>query len=197
MFVSKNQFFVFIACVSFGCVCALLLSFSAALKFFIKNKIIKAIPDVIVFLLISVSFRIYCYKLNFPNVRFYMLLGAIIGMLLYFKSFHILLAKYAKKFYNIINRKIIKNKKAKDERNKIKKVDSRNYGRAVLLVVTLVSVMVYQLISIRVENNRIEKLEERITAYEQLIADGELTIEERSEYEWLVREARKLGYEFK
>lgn len=68
---------------------------------------------------------------------------------------------------------------------------------AVLLVVVLVSIMVYQLISIRVENNRIEKLEERITAYEKLIADGELTIEERSEYEWLVREARKLGYEFK
>ena len=54
---------------------------------------------------------------------------------------------------------------------------------AVLLVVVLVSIMVYQLISIRVENNRIEKLEERIVAYEKLIADGELTIEERSEYE--------------
>lgn len=129
MFVTKNQFYVFLSCVTFGCVCAILLSISTVIKFFIKNKAFKILPDVVVFILISFLYRIYSYKINFPNVRIYMIFGVLLGMLMYFKSFHILLAKYIKKFYNILNRKITKIKKAKDERNKVKKVDSRNYGR--------------------------------------------------------------------
>ena len=129
MFVTKNQFYVFLSCVTFGCVCAILLSIFAAIKFFIKNKTLKVLIDVAIFTLIAFLFRIYSYARNFPNFRVYMFFGVLLGMFMYFKSFHILLAKYTKKFYNIINRKIIKNKKAKDERNKVKKVDSRNYGR--------------------------------------------------------------------
>ena len=68
---------------------------------------------------------------------------------------------------------------------------------AVLLVVILSSIMVYQLISIRAENKRIEKLELKIAEYKKLIENGEFTIKERSDYEWLKREARKLGYEFR
>ena len=53
--------------------------------------------------------------------------------------------------------------------------------------------MVYQIISIRVKENRIEYLRAQKAQYEQLIQSGEDTIEIRSMREWIEREARKLG----
>ena len=67
---------------------------------------------------------------------------------------------------------------------------------AVLLLVILLSIMVYQMISIKVEENRIAHLKEQIKQYEVLIANGEETIEVRQMREWIEREARKLGYNY-
>ena len=105
MFVSKSQFFVFMACVAFGGVSGTLLSVCAAIKFFIKNNLIKIMPDVIAFLSIAVLFFYYAYFIKMPNLRAYMIVGVFIGIALYFKSLHILLAKYAKKLYNICKEK--------------------------------------------------------------------------------------------
>ena len=64
---------------------------------------------------------------------------------------------------------------------------------AVLLVLILLVVMVYQLISIGVHNNRIKYYEEQIAIYNQMIEDGasdkELFIQER----WIEKEALELG----
>ena len=68
---------------------------------------------------------------------------------------------------------------------------------AVVLVVVLLMVMVYQLISIGVKRNKINELEERIAEYNRLIESGEDTIKVRSEARWIEREARELGYIFK
>ena len=67
---------------------------------------------------------------------------------------------------------------------------------AVLLLVILLSIMVYQMISIKTEENRIANLKEQIKQYEVLIANGEETIEIRQMREWIEREARKLGYNY-
>lgn len=56
--------------------------------------------------------------------------------------------------------------------------------------------MVYQMISIKVEKNRIKYLEDQILKYEALIDSGEETIEIRKMKEWIEREARKLGYSY-
>ncbi len=53
--------------------------------------------------------------------------------------------------------------------------------------------MVYQLISIGVENKRISECEAKIAEYEALIKEGEETKEIRSMKLWIIREARKLG----
>ena len=45
---------------------------------------------------------------------------------MYFKSFHRILAKYSKKIYNRIVKQKEKNKRAKDERIKVKKVNRGN-----------------------------------------------------------------------
>ncbi len=57
-------------------------------------------------------------------------------------------------------------------------------------------IMVYQLISIKVQKDREDYLTETIAKYEALIKDGEETIEARSMREWIEREARRLGYSY-
>ncbi len=53
------------------------------------------------------------------------------------------------------------------------------------------------MISIQTERNRIAHLKEQIKQYEVLISSGEETIEIRQMREWIEREARKLGYQYK
>jgi len=129
MFVTKNQFFVFLACLAFGAVSGVLFSVSAGVKFLLKNKFFKCVSDVVAFLPLGWLFTCFSFYFGFPNLRFYMLVGVCVGIALYFKSFHILLAKIAKKFYNILVIKISRNKKAKDDRSKVKKDNRGNHGR--------------------------------------------------------------------
>ena len=62
--------------------------------------------------------------------------------------------------------------------------------------VILLMVMVYQLISIGVEQKRINELETKIAEYQQLIEEGEETVRVRNLAWWIEREARELGYVF-
>ena len=128
MFVAKNQFYVFFACIAFGGVSGILLS---VINLFgvSKNKLIKFIYNVVVLSLIGALFSFYSYKMFFPNVRIYMILGVFAGIYLYHKSFYIILAKILKKIYNISKQKIVKIKRNKNDRNKSKKNDSGNHGR--------------------------------------------------------------------
>ena len=64
---------------------------------------------------------------------------------------------------------------------------------ATLLVVTLFGVIVYQIVTITVKNNRIKKLEADIARYEQIIAEGELSLEYYESQEGLENAARKYG----
>lgn len=77
---------------------------------------------------------------------------------------------------------------------KLKKIIVATTVGAVLLLIVLLSIMVYQLISIKVQKDKEEYLERKIAEYEALIEEGELIMEERSTEEWLVRAARHLGY---
>ncbi len=116
MFVSSGQFYVFIACVAFGGGVGVIFSISSLIKVKISNVIIRVVPDFIAFLIISVLYVLYAHKLYFPNFRLYMPIGVIVGIIIYFKSFHILLANCVKKLYNL-NIKKIRNKR-KDGRIK-------------------------------------------------------------------------------
>lgn len=68
---------------------------------------------------------------------------------------------------------------------------------AVLLVVILVAVMVYQLISVSNYKKDIAELEKAIAEYNQMIEDGEMELEAKSKRLWIEREAKKLGYKYK
>lgn len=65
---------------------------------------------------------------------------------------------------------------------------------AVLLLAVLVSVMVFQLISIKVHNDEIAVLEQKIAYYTELNKTGERTLEERQLERWIKIRAQELGY---
>lgn len=80
--------------------------------------------------------------------------------------------------------------------SKAKKMIVATTVGAILLLVILLSVMVYQMISIQTERHRIAQLENQIKECKLLIKSGEETIEIRQMREWIEREARKLGYKY-
>lgn len=67
---------------------------------------------------------------------------------------------------------------------------------AILLIVILLSVMLFQLISISVEKKELAELEEQISIYKELVANGEDTVEARTSRWWIIERARELGYVF-
>jgi len=118
MFVSGGQFYVFIACLALGAICGILFSFSAIIKLAINNKFIRIIPDLSAFIITCIIYVTYSFLLKFPSFRVYMAFGVILGIYLYLKSFHIILAKIIKKAYNIIDEKISRKNKSKHDRRK-------------------------------------------------------------------------------
>ena len=67
---------------------------------------------------------------------------------------------------------------------------------AVMLLVILLSVMIYQLIAIGNKQKELAQLNAKIEEYKTLIENGEDTLEVRSTRQWIIREARQLGYIF-
>lgn len=107
MFLSSEQFYVFLVCIAFGGASGLLYSFFVPLKI-ISNSIFRVLLDLVYFCLIAFIYLNFSHYLNFPSFRVYMALGVFLGMLMYKESFHIILAKILKRLYNIINTKIKK-----------------------------------------------------------------------------------------
>ena len=124
MFVTLNQFYVFLACVSFGAIGGIIFSIFAIIKTFVSFKAFEVLCDVFCMIILSLAFSVFSYKFNFPNIRIYMILGVLIGLTMYLKSFHRILANFAKKFYNITIQKFTKGKGRKNDRNKGEKANS-------------------------------------------------------------------------
>lgn len=65
---------------------------------------------------------------------------------------------------------------------------------AVMLLIFLLIIMIYQLIAIGVEKSKERELLAVIEEYEALIEDGENTLKAHSDRQWIERRARELGY---
>ena len=77
---------------------------------------------------------------------------------------------------------------------KTKKLIVASTVGAVLLLVSLLAIMIYQMVAIQNKKADIKRLENAIVELEQLIEEGEDTIEIRSMREWIEREARRLNF---
>ena len=65
---------------------------------------------------------------------------------------------------------------------------------AVVLIVTLLSVLIFQLISIGVKKNRERELDNAIMSYKQMIIDEENNLKAYSSKWFIEMRARELGY---
>lgn len=119
MFVTKNQFFIFLCCISIGAI-GKMLSFGF-LKIKSKSNILllKILFDVLTYLLITFLFIFTSFYFKFPSVRAYMILGIMIGIILYDKSLKIILAKLTKRIYNIIEQILRIKRKHTNDRKQI------------------------------------------------------------------------------
>lgn len=80
--------------------------------------------------------------------------------------------------------------------SKIKRLIVALTSGAVLFMAILVSVLVYQLVSIKVARNEIKELEKQIAIYTELTEDKKSTLSARRQKWWIERRARELGYKF-
>ncbi len=102
MFVANGQFFIIITCVAYGFVAGSLFTILTPLRMVVQNTIIRAILDVICFVILCFLFVVYSNLLNFPNFRVYMVFGVLLGLILYIESLHFILAKLVGIVYNKI-----------------------------------------------------------------------------------------------
>ena len=80
--------------------------------------------------------------------------------------------------------------------NEFKKVVVSLTIGAVMVLVILLSVMIYQLISIGVLKNEEAELEAKIQQYEVMIEQSGETLEARKTDWWIQRRAMEIGYVF-
>lgn len=105
------QIYIFIICLFCGVVSGVLYDFLYIVRcslcgiqksaYTVKDKIFLIICDLLYCLVFATGFIFVSVIFNFDNLRLYMLLGCIIGAIIYLKSFHIIVAICVQKVYNI------------------------------------------------------------------------------------------------
>ena len=82
-----------------------------------------------------------------------------------------------------------------DEGRKLQRRNAYIVG-AILLVLILLAVLIYQIVAICVKNAEYDELIERVEYYKQLKAEGDDEIKIRETYDWIAERAKELGYIF-
>ncbi|MGN0804343.1 MAG: spore cortex biosynthesis protein YabQ [Candidatus Coproplasma sp.] len=91
----------------------------------VKDKIFTAVCDLIYFAVLSAMFIFVSVCFEFYSIRLYMLLGCALGVLIYLKSLHIIIAFLIKRVYNKVN-KCIRSTVSRYERRKANKNNCGN-----------------------------------------------------------------------
>lgn len=69
-------------------------------RYTVKDKIFIIISDLLYCITFAVGFIFTAVMFDFENLRFYMLLGCVLGAIVYLKSIHLIVAFFVKKVYN-------------------------------------------------------------------------------------------------
>ncbi len=123
---SQNQFYYFCICLGIGFAGGILYEIFFALRLILrcnreKNRPLGIALDIL-FCLLFIFFSIYLsFLLHFPDFRGYMFVGYGLGMAIYLKILHRIVAFFEKVCYNT-GRKLI-NKVKNSRRNSLKEVE--------------------------------------------------------------------------
>ncbi len=120
---SQNQFVIFCLCVMIGIVGGVAYEPFSFIRLVFKchkekNKIVGYIADVLYCLFFTIFSMYAAYLFHFPAFRGYMLAGYLIGLIIYLKIFHRIVAFFEKVCYNSITKLV---KKAKKQEKTLKK----------------------------------------------------------------------------
>lgn len=77
-------------------------------KYTVKDKIFTCICDILYFIVLAAAFVFVSVCFGFYSLRLYMIAGCALGVIIYLKSLHIIIAFLIKKVYNNIRNNIDK-----------------------------------------------------------------------------------------
>lgn len=100
-----------------------------AQNYTVKDKIFIFAADIIYFLVFAAGFIFISTMFGFTSLRLYMLIGCGLGALLYLKSFHQIVAFFAKKVYNKIANSPKKVRKSERRKEKPRRSGSNRRRR--------------------------------------------------------------------
>ncbi|MDE5942580.1 MAG: spore cortex biosynthesis protein YabQ [Clostridia bacterium] len=122
------QIFIFITCVCCGVVSGIVYDVLYIARcavcgvekraYTVKDKIFVIASDIIYTLVFAAMFIFTSVMFDFYELRLFMLLGCVLGAILYLKSFHVFVAFLAGKVYNKVTLKKLSRSKTKNERIK-------------------------------------------------------------------------------
>ncbi|MCI9504334.1 MAG: hypothetical protein HFE26_02925 [Clostridia bacterium] len=99
-----NQIFIFLVCVTSGLVGGIFYDILYLIRYPFRAKWVKITVDALFFVLFAGIYLFVSVLFELPTLRVYMFLGCLAGLFLYLKSFHKIVAFFAQKVYNGINR---------------------------------------------------------------------------------------------
>lgn len=133
------QFFIFLTCLFCGVISGTVYDVLYVARCIVcgmdkteytaKDKIFIIISDLLYCLVFAAGFIFVSVMFDFTSLRLYMLLGCILGALIYLKSFHTIVAFFTKKVYNTVSVKIQKRKSESSGRTKEKPHSRRVNGK--------------------------------------------------------------------
>lgn len=95
-----SQVAVLLVCLTAGLATGLLFEFVSPIRMLHKSSWCAAVADLLFFVLFFGVLLLFRVLFFLPDVRAYMLLGALTGFLLYYESVHRILAFLTRKLYN-------------------------------------------------------------------------------------------------
>ncbi len=99
-----SLFFNFIICVTCGIVGGFVYDFLYCVRYPFRQKWVRIVTDVVFWIFFAGIYLFVTVLIGMPDLRFFAFIGCILGLFLYLKSFHKIVAFLAKKVYNRLNR---------------------------------------------------------------------------------------------
>lgn len=100
-----NEFFVFLVCVTCGIAGGFLYDFLYCVRYPFQAKWVRYVFDALFWVLFAGIYLFVAVMTGMPSLRFFTFLGCIGGLFLYLKSFHKIVAFFARKVYNAITKR--------------------------------------------------------------------------------------------
>ena len=95
-----DQFFTFLVCALCGLAGGIIYDFFYVLRTFFCVRWMRILCDIAFCVLFSGMYLFVSVMMGLPGIRFYTVLGCLLGLILYLKSLHKIIAFFAKKVYN-------------------------------------------------------------------------------------------------